>query len=164
MAAKLKGAGTVVITDKRAHRLEMARRLGADIAIPVDEEDPVAVVKELTGGLGADAVIEAVGFAATVQQALALTRIGGAVTWIGNSAQLIELNMQEVVTRELSVRGSYAFNIAEFDRSIQAIADGRIDIAPLIERIAPLEEGPRIIHDLAAGELDLVKVVLEVTT
>ncbi len=163
MAAKLKGAGTVVITDKSRHRLEMARKLGADRAISVDEEDPVAVVKEMTGGLGADAVIEAVGFAATVQQALALTRTGGAVTWIGNSAQLIELNMQEVVTRELAVHGSYAFNTGEFARSIQAIADGRIDVAPLIERSAPLAEGPQIIHDLAAGELELVKVMLEVT-
>lgn len=162
IAAKLRGTGKVIITDKRAHRLEMARRLGADLAIDVDAEDAVAVVKELTGGLGADAVIEAVGFAATVQQALALTRTGGAVTWIGNSAQMIELNMQEVVTRELRVHGSYAFNTAEFDHAIQAIASGRVDVAPLIERVAPLEEGPQIIHDLAAGDADWVKVVLEV--
>jgi len=163
MAAKLKGAGTVIITDKSVHRLNLARKLGADMAIDVDAQDPIAAVKAVTDGLGADAVIEAVGFAPTVRQALALTRTGGAVTWIGNSAQLIELNMQEVVTRELTVRGSYAFNTAEFDRSIQAITGGRIDVAPLIERVASLDEGPQIIHDLAAGELDLVKVVLEVT-
>lgn len=163
MAVKLKGAGRVIITDKRVHRLNMARRLGADMAIYVDEKDPIAAVKAVTGGLGADAVIEAVGFAATVQQALALTRTGGAVTWIGNSAQLIELNMQEVVTRELTVRGSYAFDTAEFDHAIQAIASGRVDVAPLIERVASLAEGPQIIHDLAAGDADWVKVVLEIT-
>ncbi len=160
MAAKLRGAGPVFVTDKQPHRLAMARRLGADLAIDVDKDDPVATVKELTGGLGADVVFEAVGFAPTVQQALALTRTGGNVTWIGNSAPIIELNMQEIVTRELTVRGTYGFNV-EFAAAIELLATGRMDVTPLIERIAPLSEGPAIIQGLARGELDLIKVILE---
>ena len=81
-------------------------------------------------------------------------------TWIGNSAQMIELNMQEIVTRELTVRGTYGFN-TEFPRAIQAIACGQIDVTPLIERVAPLEEGPELIDRLAKGDLDLAKVILE---
>lgn len=160
MAIKLKGAGRVFVTDMKEHRLALARQLGADMTINVEEVDPVEAIREATDGLGVDAAFEAVGFGATVRQALALTRTGGNVTWIGNSAQTIELNMQEVVTRELTVRGTYGFNV-EFEAAIQAIASGRIDIEPLIERVAPLEEGPQIIHDLAAGELDLAKVILE---
>ncbi len=160
LAVKLKGAGTVIVTDKSEHRLDIARKLGADLTIKVDEEDPIATVRAMTDGLGADATFEAVGYAATVQQALALTRTGGNVTWIGNSAQMIELNMQEIVTRELTVRGTYGFNI-EFPRSIQAIAAGRIVVDSLIEQIEPLEAGSEIIHELAAGELDAVKVILE---
>ncbi len=160
LAAKLRGAGRVFITDKSAHRLELAAALGADVAINVDETEPVAAVKQATEGLGADVVFEAVGFTPTVQQALALTRTGGAATWIGNSQQMIELNMQEIVTRELTVRGTYGFNV-EFPRAIEALAEGRIDVQPLIEQISPLEQGPQIIHDLAAGKLDLAKVILE---
>lgn len=160
LAAKLKGAGLVIVTDKSQHRLEMARRLGADLAIDVDQQEPVEAVRAATGGLGADVTFEAVGFGPTVQQALAVTRTGGNVTWIGNSAQMIELNMQEIVTRELTVRGTYGFN-TEFPRAIQALASGRLDVDPLIERIAPLEEGPQIIHDLAAGASELIKVILE---
>ena len=160
LAARLKGAGRVIVTDMMPHRLELARQLGAHLAINVKEQDPVQAVKDLTGGLGADVTFEAVGFGPTVQQALALTRTGGHVTWIGNSAQMIELNMQEIVTRELTVRGAYGFN-REFAAAIQAIATGRIDVDPLIERIAPLADGPQIIHDLAAGVLDLAKVILE---
>ena len=68
--------------------------------------------------------------------------------------------MQEVVTRELTVRGTYGF-AEEFGRAIETLRVGRVDVTPLIERIAPLEEGPEIVHDLAEGSLDAVKVILK---
>jgi L-iditol 2-dehydrogenase len=160
LSAKLRGAGRVIMTDMQPHRLELARSLGADVTINVGETDPVAAVKEATGGLGVDVAFEAVGYSPTVQQAQAVTRIGGNVTWIGNSAPMVELNMQEIVTRELTVRGTYGFNV-EFQASIDALASGRLDVTPLIERTAPLAEGPEIITALAKGELDLAKVILE---
>ncbi len=159
LAARLKGAGRIIVTDLSKHRLELARQLGADIVVNIAEQDPLEVVKEATGGAGADATIEAVGISATVQQALAVTRIGGNITWIGNSAPDVTLNMQHVVTREITIRGSYGFN-QEFAHAIDALSLGRIDITPLIERIAPLDEGPQLVHDLAKGTLDVAKVVL----
>ena len=68
--------------------------------------------------------------------------------------------MQDVVTRELTVRGTYGFN-TEFPRAIQAIASGKIDVMPLLEKVAPLEEGPALVDGLAKAELDLIKVILE---
>lgn len=160
MAAKLKGAGTVIMTDLSPHRLEMARRLGADLTINPKEQDPLAIVREVTGGPGAHATIEAVGISATVGQSLALVRTGGQITWIGNSAPKVEVLMQEVVTRELTIRGTYGF-AEEFPRAIATLRSGRLDVMPLVERIATLEEGPEIVHDLAEGSLDIVKVILK---
>jgi L-iditol 2-dehydrogenase len=148
------------VTDRSAHRLELARKLGADLVVDVAEQDPIAAVQAATAGRGADAAIEAVGIAPTVQQALAVTRIGGNITWIGNSAPEVSLNMQHVVTREIAIRGVYAFTSAEFDRSIELLASSRLTVDPLIERIAPLADGPQLIHDLAKSTLDAVKVVL----
>jgi L-iditol 2-dehydrogenase len=159
LAARLKGAGTIIVTDRSQHRLELARRLGADVVVNVAEQDVVAAVHAATGGAGAHAAIEAVGIAPTVQQALAVTRIGGQVTWIGNSAPEVTLNMQHVVTREITIRGVYGFN-AEFAQAIELLASRRIDVAPLIEQTAPLAEGPQLVHDLAKGKLEAVKVVL----
>lgn len=160
LIARLKGAGTIIVTDRSTHRLALASALGADIVVNVAEHDPIAAVQAATGGYGADAAIEAVGISPTVQQALAVTRIGGNITWIGNSAPEVTLNMQHVVTREIGIRGVYAFSSAEFEQSIRLLASGRLNVAPLIERIAPLADGPQFIHDLAKGTLDAVKVVL----
>ncbi len=160
MAARLAGAGKIIMTDMSQHRLEMAEELGADLTINIKEKDPVQAILELTGGRGADVTLEAVGLSATVQQAHKITRNGGHITWIGNNAKMIELDMQEVVARELTVCGTYGFS-TEFPLALQAIASGRINVEPLIERVATLAEGPQLIHDFAAGKSELTKVILE---
>jgi L-iditol 2-dehydrogenase len=159
-AAKLRGAGELIITDVSPHRLEVARRLGADYTVNVAEQDPVAVVQERTRGLGAAAVIEAVGITATVKQSLVLVRNGGHVTWIGNSDPEVQINMQQIVTREITVAGAYGFN-QEFGQSIEMIRSHKIDPMLLVERRAALEQGTQIIDELAKGKLDLVKVILK---
>lgn len=160
LAARLKGAGTIVMTDLSPHRLELARRLGVDVPINAADQDPVEVVRERTGGAGAHAVIEAVGVGAAVKQSLALVRTGGHVTWIGNSQPEVPVLMQEVVTRELTIRGVYGYN-EEFGRAIELLRSGRIDVRPLIERVESLEDGPQLVHGLAKGDLDAVKVILQ---
>jgi L-iditol 2-dehydrogenase len=160
IAARTKGAGTIIVTDIMPHRLSMAQRLGADVVVNASEQDPVRTVHEHTDGRGADCVIEAVGVTETVKQSVALVRTNGHLTWIGNSQPEVELNMQQVVTREVTIQGSYAF-VEEFPRAIEAIASGRIDVMPLVEKTASLDEGPQIFQDLANGSLDAVKVILK---
>ena len=94
---------------------------------------------EIAGLAGASAVIEAVGVTPTVKQSLFAVRDGGHVTWIGNSAPQVEVAMQQIVTRELTVHGAYGFN-QEFAQSIEAIRSGRVDPTVLIEQRARLED------------------------
>jgi L-iditol 2-dehydrogenase len=160
LALKLKGAGTVILSDLSDHRLELARSLGADIVVNAKDRDPVQAVRDATDGDGADAVLEAVGVTPSVRQAIGMTRTGGAVTWIGNAAPNVDVPMQEVVTRELRVQGSYGFDL-EFDRAIELLAARRLNVMPLIERIVPLEDGEAHFTALARNELEAVKVVLQ---
>jgi L-iditol 2-dehydrogenase len=159
LAARSRGAGSIVVTDLSTHRLEVARAQGADLTIDVGSVDPVAVIAAATNGRGADAVFEAVGVAATVTQSLAVARAGGQVTWIGNSVPVVEMPMQDLVTRELTVRGAYGF-AEEFEQAADAIATGWIDVHPLIECVAPLEAAPELFRRLGDGSLAAVKVVL----
>jgi L-iditol 2-dehydrogenase len=159
LAVRHRGARSVTITDRSPHRLAMATSLGADRVIDVRTTDPVAVVRTATDGRGADVVFEAVGITATVAQSLAAVRTAGHVTWIGNSAPIVELPMQDMVTRELTLRGSYTF-ASEFEAAIDLLATGEVDVAPLIELTASLEDGPDLFHRLGDGSLEAVKVVL----
>ena len=83
----------------------------------------------------------------------------GHVTWIGNSAPDVEIPMQQLVTRELTVRGAYGF-VDEFELAADALAGGWIDARQLIECVAPLDEGEELFRQLSAGSLSAVKVVL----
>ena len=83
----------------------------------------------------------------------------GQVTWIGNSAPEVQFPMQQLVTRELTVRGAYGF-VDEFELAADALAAGWIDARKLIECVAPLDEGEELFRQLAAGTLSAVKVVL----
>jgi L-iditol 2-dehydrogenase len=108
-------------------------------------------VAEFTDGQGMDVAFEAVGLSATAQQTLDVTRNKGLVVWIGNNQRLIEVDMQAIVTRELTVLGSYGMSSAEFARSLQMLADGQIPVAQLINRRATLEEGPQLFDQLLAS-------------
>jgi L-iditol 2-dehydrogenase len=159
LAVRLHGSRLVAITDRQPHRLAVARAIGADLAIDVGVSDPAEAIREASNGRGADVVFEAVGITATVAQSLAVVRTGGNVTWIGNAAPTVELPMQDMVTRELTLRGSYAF-ADEFDEAIDLLATGRIDARPLIELTAPLDDAPDIFRRLGDGTRDAIKVVL----
>ena len=159
LAARLRGAGSVVVTDLSSHRLEVARALGADLTIDVGSTDPVAAIAAATEGRGADAVFEAVGVSATVAQSLAVARAGGQVTWVGNSAPVVEMPMQALVTGELTVRGAYGF-VQEFEQAADALAAGWIDARRLVECVAPLEDGPELFRRLGDSSLAAVKVIL----
>ena len=77
--SKLKGAYQVIVVDVLEGKLDLAKSLGADVVVNSREEDPVAKVKALTGGRGADVVVEAAGTA----ESLSLIHIS---SWTGKTA------------------------------------------------------------------------------
>lgn len=158
-AIKQKGCTQVIATDLNASRLEVARKLGADATINVSEEDPVARVLELTNGKGADVALEVVGATPTVKSAIDCTRKGGAVTLVGNLAPTVELPLQSVVTREISVYGSCA-SAGEYPACVDLLATGRIKVEDMITARAPLEQGHEWFERLYSGEPDAMKVLL----
>ncbi|MBA3539535.1 MAG: NAD(P)-dependent alcohol dehydrogenase [Deltaproteobacteria bacterium] len=80
--AKLSGASLVIAVDSVPHRLEFARRMGADVALDFTNQDVVAEIKRLTGG-GADVTIEALGKQSTFENALRSVRPGGTLSSLG---------------------------------------------------------------------------------
>ena len=82
--AKLRGAAPVIVIGRSGSKLRLAKQLGADYTININEiDDPVAEVKKLTGGVGADYVLESVGTPETYEQAFNMVRRGGKVEAFG---------------------------------------------------------------------------------
>lgn len=83
LGAKLSGATLVIGVDKVPARLEMARRLGADVVVDASKVDVVDEILKITGGRGVDASIEALGTQATFEAALRVLRPGGTLSSLG---------------------------------------------------------------------------------
>ena len=159
-AIRLAGCSQVIAVDLEDSKLEIAKELGADFGFNPKNDDVVARVKELTGGEGANVSVEVVGATPTVKMAIDCTRKGGQVTLVGNLAPEVELPLQAVVTRELTINGSCASN-GEYPQCIDYLQRGAIRVDPLITAKASLEEGPAWFARLYAGEPGAMKVVIE---
>lgn len=159
-AIRASGASQVIAVDLNDKRLQVAKQLGADHALRGDQVGVPKIVAELTGGRGADVALEVVGATPTVQTAIASVRKGGNVTLVGNVSPTIELPLQSVVTREISLHGTCGCN-GEYPQCIDLMNRGIIDVAPLITAKISLSEGPQWFERLHAGDPDQMKVVVQ---
>lgn len=150
IASVLLGSGvrTVVVSDVSEARLGVARQLGVTRTVNPAQEDGLGVVHGLTGGVGVDVSFEAVGITETVSQSVAFVRDGGTVVWVGNNRRVVEVEMQAVVTRELSVLGSYGLNDGDFREALSWLAAGRVDTPTLTSRRAPLRGSEGLFDEL----------------
>ncbi len=154
------GYGRIVAVDVDRDKLDLALKLGADIAIRADEQDVVSEIGRLTGGSGVDRAFEAVGITSTVQTALHSTRKGGTLTLVGNLSPAVELPLQSVVTREITLLGSCA-SCGEYGACLEMLARGQVDVDALISKVASLEEGAEWFQRLYEKEAGLMKVILQ---
>ena len=157
--AKLLGAGTVVVIDVREERLAVARQLGADVVINSGGGDPREELRSATGRPTSDVVMEAVGIGQTVQLATDLSAPGGHLTLIGNVQPSIEQNLQAIISKELTIRGSAA-SAGEYPTCLAFLAAGRLQVKPIISRVMSLADGQAAFDALRRGDAGLLKIVL----
>lgn len=157
---KMRNPAKIFVSDLSDNRLAVAAKMGADFTINPASCDPHATIKAETGGAGVEVAFEAVGATPTVQQAMSALKIGGTAVWIGNSAKMIQVNMQEVVTRELRVAGSFLYTFKEFGDVVALLNSGKIDVAPMISLETHMENGPELLAALAKDPGPMIKVIL----
>lgn len=162
MAQALRRAGCLPVfaVDPDDHRRRLAVNLGATAAFPPDSPDLRMAVDNATAGRGADVAVDAVGLPATIDSAVSLVRKGGTVALIGNLAPQTPLALQRVVTREIALLGCCA-SATEYPDALRLIAEGNIQVAPLISALAPLHEAPQWFERLRSGDQGLLKVVIK---
>jgi NADPH:quinone reductase-like Zn-dependent oxidoreductase len=156
--AKLKGA-RVFVTSSSDEKLERARALGADAAINHATADVAREVRRLTGGRGADVVIETVGTATWERSVRLLARGGRLVTCGATSGPSVGLDVRRVFWHQLSILGSTMGNAEEFRQVVALLGEGVL--RPVVDTVLPVREARAAFERLASGR-QFGKLVLDI--
>ena len=162
VVAKHFGAGKIVMVDLSEDRLAAAKKMGADITINPGSQDMDEVLTQEGIRKSVDVTIECVGITPTAQQTINYVRNTGTVVWVGNSAQMININMQQIVTRELTVYGTYIYQPKDYAESIALLAKGEIDISGFVSAEVGMGDAEAMFKRLAGGDTTMIKVLVDV--
>jgi len=158
---KSRGAKRIIVSDASDFRLELAMRIGADAAFNPVSCDAEKKISELTGGQMCDLSVEAVGISPTAQLSIDALKMAGCSIWIGNAAKMVSINMQNVVTKELNIKGNYIYSLEDFIECVRLLSVKAIDIASLITHHLDLSKGVEAFNLLTDNkEGKVIKVVL----
>jgi alcohol dehydrogenase len=158
--ARLFSPSTIIAIDLADERLDAAKRFGADVIFNNAHADPVSFVQELTGGLGADVAIEAVGVPATFELCAALVRPGGHVANIGVHGKAATLHLETLWIRDVTVTTGLVDTYAT-PTLLRLVASRQIDAGAFVtHRFALVDIMSAYDTFGRAGETGALKVVL----
>jgi alcohol dehydrogenase len=160
MTAKLFSPAHIVAIDLADTRLEAATRFGADVVVNNGRDDPLAVVRGLTDGLGADVAMEAVGIPATFELAAELIRPGGRVANIGVHGAPATLHLETLWIRDVTITTGLVDTFTT-PTLIRLLAGGQLRTGSLVTQRFALEDMTAAYDTFArAAETGALKVVL----
>jgi threonine dehydrogenase-like Zn-dependent dehydrogenase len=156
LAARTAGAGTIIVTGlaRDEGKLALAVDFGADYTIDVEAEDTVARVMDITGGAGADVVLELTPMAdQPVRDALNAVRWGGKVVLAGlKGGRPIELSTDLIINKAITVAGAFSVDSRAYAEAIRLIETGQFPLSRMHTHTFGLDQVPRAIETLA-GEV-----------
>ena len=152
--AQRAGAERVIAIGHSDLRLGAAGALGADALVNAKQRDPLEAVRELTGGRGADVVIECAGSRAAWEQAVALVRRGGRVLWFGGlpAGTLVEVDAVRVHYGEITLLNTHGGTAADSRAAFDLLVNGAVDASALISGRVPLEQVEAALRQMIAGQ------------
>jgi threonine 3-dehydrogenase len=157
--ARAAGASLVIATDTEEYRLELAREMGADLALSALDSDTEERIAEATGGDGVEVVLEMSGAGPALDQALRVITRGGSISLLGIFGEPPTVDLSElVIMKGLRLHGIYGRRIYETWEQTQSLLRGGLDVSPIITHRLDLADWPQA-FDLI-GSRHAGKVVL----
>jgi 2-desacetyl-2-hydroxyethyl bacteriochlorophyllide A dehydrogenase len=158
--AKALGASPVILTGTRNKRLVIGQELGADRVVNIKDEDAVEVVKQLTGGIGADYVIECAGSEATIDQAIHMTNRGGKICLAAFPHEPVTTDIAHLVRNNIYVYGIRGEGRSATHRALALMAEKRFDATRIHTHTFPLADLPTALRYARERIEDAIKVVV----
>ena len=162
--AVLAGANPVIAVSRTKWKLDMATRMGAHHALDISAEKAVSEVLRLTGGSGADVVIDTAGGAATLMASIEMLRPGGRLAPYAVSHECCaQFTTFPLYFKEISIIGSRALNPTDMAPSIDLVAGGKIDVAGFVTATYPLARAADAFDEYERNPGKILRIVIDST-
>jgi 2-desacetyl-2-hydroxyethyl bacteriochlorophyllide A dehydrogenase len=160
--SRLRGAGTVLVSDIKQHNRDFLRSRGVEHVLDPVSGELLSTGAELTGGEGFDVVVVASGHPGCLEEALALCRPRGRVVLLPMFAGPLTVDLNPVVLKEVTIQGSTIYTPADF-RAAAALVNQRVlDVRPYITEVVALDRAPEVLAAIDAGA-DQLKTQIDPT-
>jgi len=159
-AAAFHGA-TVIAVDVDDRKLALAQRAGADIGINSKSQNLNERLQSLTGGLGPDVVIEAIGTPETFRLAVELVAFTGRVVYIGYAKDEVHYDSRLFVQKELDILGSRNALPEDFEGVIRMLNETKFPLEEMVSRVVSLDQAPQALQDWYAAPATISKILVE---
>ena len=162
--AVLAGANPVIAVSRTRWKLDMATKMGAHHAIDLSAEKAVGEVTRLTGGSGADVVIDTAGGASVLMAAIDMLRPGGRLAPYAISHECCPgFTTFPMYYKEISIIGSRALTDADMAPSIDLVASGKIDVSNFVSASYPLDRTPEAFEEYERNPGKVLRIVIDST-
>jgi L-iditol 2-dehydrogenase len=162
LACKASGATEVIVVDVMDKRLECALKLGASHVINAKNVNVLEKITELTGGMGADVVIETAGSEVTIKQTPYAVKRGGTIVLVGlASKDIIEFDFMQIMAKEVEIKSVFRYRNL-YPAAIGAIADGKIDVKGIVTHEFAFEDSKKAFDYVIENKNDVVKAVIKI--
>jgi len=161
LTARWLGVREILVEDVSEVRLDLARKMGAALAVNTSKEEGVAEARRFAGN-GLDLVLDASGTEPARQAAFDLCSPGGLVVLLGMSSERSQVDFVTSIRKEHRVAMSFAYTPVDFERSLALLKAGAIDLSPWTMEL-PLEEGQRAFDKMTSTPGETLKMLLRVS-
>ncbi|WP_329427608.1 zinc-binding dehydrogenase [Streptosporangium sp. NBC_01495] len=152
--AILRGAATTVVlgTEIDTHRLEQARRLGADHVVDISRQDPAEAISRLHDGLGADLVVDATGVSAALKQSMELVRPAGAIAKVGWGPQPLGFTLDPLVKKAVTLYGCYSHTWSTWENVLRLFSQGKFRPELILGGVYAIEQWEAAFSAMQRGD------------
>ena len=158
--ARAAGASTIFALEVNEPRRKLALQMKADFALDPSKEDVRAIIKEETGGLGVDVVLEMAGHPDAIRTGFDIVRSGGRISLLGLTSKPISLNFSEdIIFKGITVQGINGRKMYQTWYQMTALLKaGKLDLHPVITDRVPMKDFSKVMARLKTGEASKILV------
>ena len=162
LALRARGVTRIIVTDVMEKRLEKARELGAWQTVNSAQEDAVQAVLSLTGGMGADVIVETAGTQATSRQTVELAKKGAVIVFVGyTKTGEVTLPMSLALDKELTFKTVFRYRHI-YPMAIEAVASGAINLSGIVTNFFEFDDMQNAMDRSVSDKANIVKSVIRI--